>query len=243
MATYETSLDYTGGNRFNKDALLAICNSVQKFVAADNSENMDVNLTLQFADNHIIKGPDFEQLLDDQFAMSKALQQFEVAGLNYKTKRRMSVEIGHPYAAPIRIRIAGDRDTCILARGEIENIIEGTREWYRPLVSRDEWWYAGVVNPIILIIIFASLYSFERHQKWLDDPAGTKDLINVGLQTAFVAFILGRLRTYLFPRIEFDIGKSGMKAANRSGMRNVVLVVIVLGIIVGVISSVIASRF
>jgi hypothetical protein len=137
----------------------------------------------------------------------------------------------------VNVTVSGDREAGSSLRADIQNIIEGQRQWYA--FAYPGWWWAVLWTAIWLVVGFAILFSFEKAGLWSGKDMGVWPPLLVVMILACGGLWL---MTRMFPKAVFEIGFSNRRAASARVWRSIVGTVIILGTIVAVVGGLIVER-
>lgn len=145
----------------------------------------------------------------------------------------------------IRVSISGQTDAVVAAREDIERLLGPITRRYWPLSYRGN----AIIFLMYLIIsgiasMFAAAYSIVYTIS--GDFAKLHSNIIGALFVIYCILYFGSIwtvRNFLFPVMEFRVGKSGIIADRRDALRKYILVTVIGGIILSFIGRIIWERF
>jgi len=199
-----------------------------QFLERDNSE-----ISLQLEQNQKLSASNVETLTGDTLIESRLIERVSISGSNYKTSPPCSISINLQLLYdPIGLRISGDRARCTIARDEILEVLSSRRQWYSVFYSR----FFGAIAPLSIGIILGLALGAVGDISW-NGP----QFLRVASATAICLFFLYWSRRLLFPKMQFDFGKSGRRLAATEKWRSFVFIAVMTGLIVGVAASLVAA--
>jgi hypothetical protein len=238
MDRYSTNFTRSGGYIFSRDAIVLIAKEMARFTESE------AKINIALADNHNVQSSDVDEVLSDSYVLNRLIERIDITSMSeskivdnkhVRNTRQASVTLSTNRYESIDVDIRGDRDASVSLRGEIETIIDGQKKWY--------WWLAGrIPSPFDAILFGAACMAFLVLSIMVVAPLfgkdATKDLLWLaGLLAVLAMWLSFSLRRKVFPKILFDIGKSGDLVQASGTWRNVILIVVALGFFVSVLAS------
>jgi ribose/xylose/arabinose/galactoside ABC-type transport system permease subunit len=130
--------------------------------------------------------------------------------------------------------MSGDRDRCSVVRGEILEVLASRKEWYSFLYSNFFGW--GIPLSI------GGFFGFSLADVTIDWKNSSPFILKFWFLIVLAPFAAYWLRRLLFPKLQFDFGKSGRRASAVEKWRTFIFIFVIAGLILGVVASLIASR-
>lgn len=236
MDKYSTNFTRSGGYIFSRNPIVAIAKAVERFTGSTPK----INIAL--ADNHNVQSGDVDEVLADSYVINRLIERINITSMEthkivdkkaVSNDRYVNVTLSVDRFDSIDVDIRGDRDASVSLRGEIETIIDGQRQWY--------WWLtARMRSPFDALLFGATSFAFFVLGAAITTAMGKEAKDGVWFAVLFAAaamWLLFLLKKQLFPKLLFDIGKSGDRVQAAKAWRNVVLVVVALGFVVSVFAS------
>jgi hypothetical protein len=234
MAGYSVKFIRWGGYSFDEATIHGLADEAAKFA------EMAVDTEISLEDGHTITGSNVSELIGDSFLKSFAIKQVMIRAFNYaKPDSRRSIMIilrDRLLFEGVLVDMTADRQSCTVTRTELENIIDGKRQWYAKMFISSGWalllalgWCgcAAAIGATIMSSYFPGQWSFAA----LGSLAGL--VIGIGSIS-----IMHRM----FPKVTFEIGISSRKGESARVWRVTVGSVLILGIIVAVIGGLIVEH-
>src|SRR5437773_2576425 len=124
QAEYSADFKKDGAYTFNVETLVDIVKLASNFLEED------AQITIELAENHKIADTKLDELLSDIYIKSKEIQRISIEGHNTKPHRIISVKLNDDIYHRLYVRVSGDRNSSTKVRSEIEEIVDGRKQWY-----------------------------------------------------------------------------------------------------------------
>jgi hypothetical protein len=228
-AIYSASIDLSGAYKVDQEAITQMTLIARKFLDGE-----EVKLSMSLEDSQSVSTADAADLFNDFLIQSRSIENLSIAGSNYKAAHPTSISITLTRTFdPVRIRVSGDRDRCTIVRGEILEVMASRKQWYAFLYSG----FFGWSIPLSIGGFLGPSFGGVIDEKTIS-PFGFK--LSFLIASIFVAAYW--IRRLLFPKLQFDFGRSGRHVSAVEKWRSFIFIVVMVGLIVGVVASLIATR-
>jgi hypothetical protein len=243
MAEFSTDLRLSGAFIFNGKAVIALYESIKKFVGEEP------NVTIEFEGGNKIHGNDAKLLMDDPYITTRPIVNLSIDGrTSYQAeiRRSASISLSSEYSFQASSSIRGDRDGSLLLRHEIEEICKGSAAWFSNLYlptgnNYDATRIAFGFLVCWVIAFFAVAYTLSQSVSVLKIDLWF--LFQRAVDGVILLWIWLFLNRRLFPRILFDIGKSSERVKSAQHWRSTVFGGFILAVIAGIVATIITDRF
>ena len=196
----------------------------------------EVKLSMSLEDSQSVSTADAADIFNDFLIQSRSIENLSIAGSNYKAEPPHSISITLTRTFdPVRVRVSGDRDRCTIVRGEVLEVMASRKQWFSFL-------YSGFFGWSIPLSIGGFLGFYFGGAIAIDDKTLSSFVSKFSFLIASTLVATYWIRRLLFPKMQFDFGKSGRQASAIEKWRTFIFVVVIVGLIVGVVASLIAAR-
>lgn len=124
MARYTANFQKHGAYSIDQATMQQLVKVVQNFIGYSPT------ITFRLQNDHEIKHTDLNELLDDAYVTSKYITEAEIDGRGRDANISIKLSVPEIMELPIRVRMNGDRETCVGVRTNLESIFEGSEQWY-----------------------------------------------------------------------------------------------------------------
>ena len=206
----------------------------------------EVTITLKLAGDHTIEGNDINSILNDFYVISRRIVRLDIDGRTNNTEppRRISISLRskEAFTPVIDVTITGDRTGSTATRTEIENIIEGRADWYSRFFLPIH--PVPIISWIIVVAMICGSITWTFHALFEGAPViGDKVQTSYIAETVMLLSAVFVLKSKMFPKIGFDIGKSSSYVNAAKIWRTVVFSGIIIGISVSVVAGLLVEKF
>lgn len=236
MAEYSTELKKRGAFVLNLSIRRIVAKS-NKFLADD--DKVKVKIEIQFDGNYKIKSTDVDEVLTDPYVESRNIKSIKIDG--FTQQKQVFIDLGVTYggAMPVSMTLTGNHDGIIATRNNIEETIDGGKQWYSLLIFPQN--FLSVITYYIFLVPIATaafifLIASCFHLNIIS--ANAFYLIPIWIALTIIVF---SMKKRMFPKMAFAFGRSANLINQSKWWRNVVGVVVISGLTIGVTSKIIAE--
>jgi hypothetical protein len=238
VADFSIHLERKGAYSFSQDAL------VQIWTAIASSLESEPKIAIKIAGGPRIESTSMKEVLEDSHVQHQLIEDVRYEGSSYKNNQSRIVWVHLKQSSwpetPVEIHISGDKNSTGNLRDELANIIEGQELWYSKFTIPDHPVY---VVPALIVAVIAAMAISIALNNWFFPSLNSKESGGVVWFEAF--FLLGAaffLKARMFPKMIFEIGRSGRLGASARHWREVVGVGIILALLVGIATTYLTDR-
>jgi hypothetical protein len=235
LARYSANFLKVGAFIFDAESISDLYQIVRKFTAKEPT----VRIALD--SDHQIQSTNLQDVLDDLYVKNKNISQVQIDCMGPEDRSAHIKLRQDPFGQTVDVSIQGERAASIEARTEIENIVNGRKQWYglpHPLVWISAW---------VVCLILGSTAALLLTMRGVFDTGG-RSVILIGNGSFLSVFLFIALWTsvtlgliYLlhksFPPMLFNIGKSADRVRSAAVWRRVTFVGGILALAVGIAGS------
>lgn len=226
---YSTSFRKRGGFIFDVDSVVHLCRIVRDYCGV--APTLRINLE----GDHTIEDTDESILESDSYVRSNRIISLRIETPLGTPGRYAQVELSRSSLSAVEVRIIGEQTAAIALRSQLENFLQGRRQWY-------SWLYLGegtLASAVSLLSLTVLCWVGVAVLHFVFWPESIKH-DGVGTLIAFEGLLLGLVLLLfaqkMFPRLAFDIHKSGSVVRMAAGLRWFIFVAIGLALLVSLFS-------
>jgi len=223
MAGYRTSFKKNSAYLIGEDDLKRLRDIAATFVGNDPE------ITFELVGDHKIEDTDLSALVSDSYVASKRLLKVSIHGRNSKPSRSIHIEFDSAaYVMDfVSVDINGDKKHSVSARTEIETVIDGLQVWYGRffLPPHMSSYMVGFTFPLVASFAVAAYLVIRPGQQFPPTELPVTVLPLGGL----IYLVYQAAKTWAFPHLAFEIGRSKRFANGTRTARNFLLTAMVLG--------------
>jgi hypothetical protein len=222
MSDFSSKFIRRGGYSFDEGTVIDMVRQSSQFA------QMDVEIEASLADGQTITSTNIQELLEDPYVRGNVIDQLVIRAWNTKAapllRHVMIILRNNAAGEGVLVLLRADRNSCTLTRAELQNLIDGRRQWYSRLFPTAGWLVLlKSIWSISVAVVTGMLVGL-----WVPGQ------VSLALWCALISLLtLGTAGIYLmntmFPMVLFEIGRSQRRAENARLLRNVVGVVLILG--------------
>ena len=234
MTDFSVKFIRFGGYSFDEETILELVRQANSFMKTD----VDVEATLK--GGHTIVSKNLQELLEDSYVKSNLIEQLVIRAWNTEVKPLHKVWItlrDSGFGEGISVDLSADRELCTMTRAEVQNIIEGRRQWYSRLYIEGGWLLLlALLWCVCMGAVSAAMLSAYLSGQWAVSVIG-------GLISGSVFGIAGvYVMRRMFPRVTFEIGRSKRRSESAKLWRITIGSVLIVGTVAAVIGGLIVER-
>ncbi len=234
MTDFSVKFIRLGGYSFDEETILELVRQASSFVKTD----VDVEATLR--GGHSIVSKNVQELFEDNYVKSNLIAQLVIRAWNTQAKplrKVMIILLDSAFGEGISVDLSADRELCTITRAEMQNIIDGRRQWYSGLYIGG-WWLLllALLWCVCMGALSGALLSAYLPGQWAVAVIGA--LISGSVLGIAGVYVMRRM----FPRVTFEIGGSKRRSESAKLWRITIGSVLILGIVAAVIGGLIVER-
>jgi len=236
MTDFSVTFIRLGGYSFDEATIIGLVGQAIEFLKIDlDAEKTFFQVEATFIGGDIITSKKVEEILQDSYVKSKPIVQLAIRSMNTEAKplRRVTIVLrDSQFGEGVNVNLTADRASCTLAGQEMQNIIDGCRQWYSRIYISGGW-----------LLLFALFWcSFIGALSGILLNGYLPGQVAVAVIGALISSsVLGIGGIYvmrrMFPRVIFEMGLSKRRMENARLWRKTIGSVVILGIVVAVIGG------
>lgn len=200
-------------------------------LAANNFTGAGANATITFVNNHELVVSDVDTLEADPEARSVAIKSVMIHSSSRDPVSSVYIHLNRDFMlSAITYRLNGDRSKCLEFETAMKHELSAASRWYGLLYR---W---GFVVFILVGLGMGYLTSITRSSQ---SPISANEYtFFYSLTATGLLYLVGR---FLFPRLEFAIGRGARVAAARRAIAAFIFGTVVLGSVIAVFQDAVVS--
>lgn len=230
VSNFSSKFVRRGGYSFDEATIVEMVRRSSQFA------DMDVDVEITFEDGQQITTSKVEDLFDDSYVKGSIIKQLVMRAWNTKQTpalKHVMVILRNEFSEAISVVLTADRQSSTTTRVELQNLIDGRRQWYSSLFPTAAWLSILQIIWLISVAIAGGILV----SVWM--PGQVSIALWVALVSVFTVGVLGiRLMDAMFPRVLFEFGRSERRVGNARMWRNTIGGGVMLALIVAIAGAI-----
>jgi hypothetical protein len=234
MTDFSVKFIRLGGYSFDEETIFEMVRQLSSFLQTD----VDVEATLK--GGHTIVSKNVKGLFEDTYIRSNPIVQLVIRAYNTEAKplRKVWVILSDAgFGQGVSVELSADRESCTITRAEVQNLIDGRRQWYSWLYIQGAWLLLlALLWCVCMTALSGALLSAYLPGQW---PVAVIGAVITGSVLGIAGVYVMRR---MFPRVTFEMGASRRRGESAKFLRRTILLGLVIGgLVIGIAAAVIGG--